>query len=129
MLAAGTLALAQMEYLYTIRTYTTEIYVVVLALLFTALGIWTGNKLTSRRRGDTEPFQKNEKAQQALGISDRECQVLALLAEGHSNSEIADRIFVSTNTVKTHLAHLYEKLEVSRRTQAVQKAKSLYLIP
>jgi len=62
-------------------------------------------------------------------VSDREYDVLKLLAEGQSNQEIADLLFVSANTVKTHLAHLYEKLEVSRRTQAIQKAKALSLIP
>ena len=128
-LAGGALALQQMEYLYTIRTYSTEIYVVFVAVAFTGLGIWAGHKLTGRGRNLNQSFQRNDKAQLALGISDRECQVLQLLAEGYSNSEIADRIFVSTNTVKTHLAHVYGKLEVSRRTQAVQKAKSLFLIP
>jgi len=128
-LAGGALALQQMEYLYTIRTYSTEIYVVFVAVAFTGLGIWAGHKLTRKGRNLEQSFQRNDKAQRALGISDRECQVLELLAEGYSNSEIADRIFVSTNTVKTHLAHVYGKLEVSRRTQAVQKAKSLGLIP
>jgi ATP/maltotriose-dependent transcriptional regulator MalT len=63
-----------------------------------------------------------------LGVSDREYEVLTLLADGLSNREIAERLFVSPNTVKTHLAHLYEKLAVSRRTQAISKAKELRLI-
>ena len=86
-----------------------------------------GNRLTGR----TAPsgFRKNSPALESLGVSDREYDVLKLLAEGHSNQEIADLLFVSANTVKTRLAHLYEKLEVSRRTQAIQKAKALSLIP
>lgn len=128
-LAAGALVLQQMEYLYSINAYSTEIYIVLIALLFTILGTWAGHKLTNRHKAGARSFEKNEKAQRTLGISERECQVLELLARGHSNKEIADCIFVSTNTVKTHLAHLYDKLDVSRRTQAVQKAKSLQLIP
>lgn len=128
-LAGGALALQQMEYLYSIRTYSTETYIVLIAVLFTVLGAWAGHKLTHRPPGGIPPFQKNKKAQRSLGISERECQVLELVARGHSNKEIADRIFISTNTVKTHLAHLYDKLDVSRHTQAVQKAKSLQLIP
>ena len=127
LIAAGAFLLQWLEYQYTVRLFSTEIYIVIVALLFTVLGIWVGNRLT--RRAPRADFEKNEQALQYLGISDREYEVLELLARGHSNKEIADRLFVSPNTVKTHLAHLYGKLEVSRRIQAVKKAKELRLIP
>lgn len=87
-----------------------------------------GNRLT-RRSEPHDTFEKNERAIAYWGISDREYDVLNLLAEGHSNKEIAKRLFVAANTVKTHLVHLYAKLDASRRIQAVQKARSLRLIP
>ena len=116
-----------LEYQYVIRLFATEIYIVIIAVVFAALGAWVGNRLTGKNR--PEPFVRNEQALTALEISSREYDVLRLLAEGHSNQEIADRLFVSSNTVKTHLAHLYGKMGVSRRTQAVTRAKSLRLIP
>ena len=126
-LAAAAVALQWLDYLYAVKLFATEIYIALIAVIFTAFGIWAGNRLTGR----TAPsgFRKNIPALESLGVSDREYDVLKLLAEGHSNQEIADLLFVSANTVKTHLAHLYEKLEVSRRTQAIQKAKALSLIP
>ncbi len=90
------------------------------------LGVWVGNKLTPKKQ--VAEFQRNEEALSYLGISEREYDVLLLLAEGLSNKEIAESLFVSLNTVKTHLNNLYSKLEVSRRTQAVQKARELRLI-
>jgi DNA-binding CsgD family transcriptional regulator len=125
-LAAGAFALRWLEYQYTVRVFSTEIYSALIAVSFTALGLWLGQRLTRRK---APPFEKNLSALQYLGVSDREYEVLSLLAVGLSNREIAERLFVSPNTVKTHLAHLYEKLEVSRRTQAISKAKSLQLIP
>ena len=109
------------------RALPTEIYVGIVALLFTGLGLWVGVRVTNRGKG--ELFDKNVRALEYLGISGREYDVLVLLAEGHSNKEIAKQLFVSPNTVKTHLARLYSKLEVTRRTQAVHKAKSLRMIP
>lgn len=126
-MAAGAFLLTWLEYRYTVRLLSTEIYIVVVALLFTALGIWVGTRLTARTTAPA--FEKNAKAIEYLGISDREYEVLLLLAEGYSNKEIAKRLFVSPNTVKTHLGRLYSKLEVSRRTQAIHKAKSLQMIP
>ena len=125
--AAGAFVLQWLEYQYTVLRFSTELYVLFIAVGFTVLGAWAGHRLTGK--SDAPVFQKNTQALDYLGISDREYQVLELLAEGHSNKEIASSLFVSPNTVKTHLAHLYQKLEVSRRTQAIQKAKSLQLIP
>ena len=96
-------------------------------VVFAVLGIWTGYRLWGKRA--ISAFERNTKALDYLGISEREYGVLALLAEGCSNKEIAEGLFVSTNTVKTHLANLYGKLEVNRRTQAVREARELRLIP
>ncbi len=125
-LAAAAFLLQWIEYQTMVRLYATEIYVVLVAILFTGLGIWVGYRLTARR--SSGGFEKNSRALEALGISDREYEVLVLLAGGHTNKEIAAQLFVSPNTVKTHLANLYGKLQVSRRTQAVHKAKALRLI-
>ena len=116
-----------LQYKYTVRIFSTEIYIILIAVIFAGLGIWVGKRLTTARA--EKPFEKNVSALAYLGISEREYEVLMLLAEGMSNKEIAERLFVSPNTVKTHLARLYEKLEVSRRTQAVTRAKELSMIP
>jgi len=110
-----------------LRRYSSEVYVVILCALFTGLGVWLGHRLT--RREPATPFERNTVALNSLGISDRESEVLTLLATGHSNQEIADRLFISLNTVKTHLHNLYQKLEVTRRGQAVDRARSLRLVP
>lgn len=125
-IACAAFALQWLEYQYAVRMFSTEIYFVVIALCFTTLGIWAGNRLTARSK--STPFQKNQRAIDYLGLSPSEQKVLALLAEGLSNAEIAARIHVSINTVKSHLGNLYAKLEVSRRTQAVHKARSLKIV-
>lgn len=124
--AAGTFLLKWLEYRYAVRVFSTEIYVVGIALLFAGLGVWVGLRIAAPV---IRPFSQNDRAIEYLGISKREYEVLQLLAEGHSNREIAERLLVSANTVKSHLARLYEKLEVSRRTQAVQRARAISLIP
>ncbi len=126
-MALGAFVLTWLEYQHAVRLFSTEAYILVLAVLFTAMGIWVGHRLTGAR--GKEAFEKNTRALQSLGISEREYQVLELLAEGCTNREIGNRLFISANTVKTHLARLYEKLEVSRRTQAIHRAKALRLIP
>ena len=126
-LAALAALLQFIEYKYLAKAYTTEIYVVLVAVGFLCLGVWVGLKVTSRRRV-SDSFAVNERALQELGISKREHQVLSLLAEGQTNQELADSLCISPNTIKTHLNRLYEKLEVNRRTQAIQKARELSLI-
>ena len=123
-LAAG--ALQWLDYRYTVRAFSTEIYIALLALGFVALGIWAGVKLTPR----TAPaaFARNEAAIRSLGLSPRECEILALLASGQSNKQLARALAISPNTVKTHLARVFEKLEVQNRMQAVEKARMLSLI-
>ena len=125
-IAAAAAGLQWLEYQHAIRFFRTELYVVLIAAAFTALGAWAGVRL-ARRRGP--PRERPDPRQPGgAGISEREFEVLELLAAGHSNREIAEKLFVSPNTVKTHLASLYGKLGVSRRTQAVHKARALRLV-
>ncbi|HAC25270.1 MAG TPA: helix-turn-helix transcriptional regulator [Cytophagales bacterium] len=129
-LAALVLVLKFIEYRFIVRDLSIEFYLGAVALFFTVLGIWAGRKLTRKKIVTVGPaFVLNEVELQRLGISKREHVVLGLMAEGLSNQEIADHLFVSLNTVKTHTSNLFLKLEVSRRTQAVQRAKQLRLIP
>jgi DNA-binding CsgD family transcriptional regulator len=126
-LAAGTLALEWLEFRLLVRMHAVEAYVALVAAAFMGLGVWLGAKLF--QRGPTAPFAPNTQAQAALGISGREREVLELLAAGRSNKEIAKRLDVSPNTVKTHVTKLFAKLEARRRTEAIQKARELGVIP
>ncbi len=126
-LALGALVLSWLEYKYVTRVFTGEIYLVLMAAGFTALGGWAGWRLT--RKDPPAPFEVNRAALASLAITSREYETLTALADGLTNKEIARRFDVSPNTVKTQVSSLYEKLEVSRRTQAVQKARELFLIP
>jgi DNA-binding CsgD family transcriptional regulator len=126
-LALAAAALEWLEYRYMARLFSTEIYIALIAAAFTALGVWAGRKLTSVP--PTGPFERNQAAIRSLGLSPRECEILALLASGQSNKELARTLGISPNTVKTHVARIYEKLEVDRRVQAIEKARWLALIP
>jgi DNA-binding NarL/FixJ family response regulator len=126
-LAAGAFLLQWLQYRVFVRAFSLEIYIALIALAFAGLGLWAGLRLA--RRPASATFEKNAAALAALGITLREQEVLALLAAGKSNKEIAQKLGVSPNTVKTQVASLYQKLEVQRRTQAVQKARELALIP
>jgi DNA-binding CsgD family transcriptional regulator len=127
LLAVGTLGLEWLQYRYLVRAYPAEIYIAFVALAFLALGVWAGMRLVARRPASPEGA-RNDRARSTLGISDRELEVLELLAAGRSNKEIARRLAVSPNTVKTHVAKLYEKLEAKRRTEAILKARELGVI-
>jgi DNA-binding NarL/FixJ family response regulator len=126
-LAAGAFLLQWLEYQYLTRAFATEFYIVLIALGFTGLGVWAGYRLTPKTAA--APFARNEAALKSLGLTDRECQILELLAAGQANKEIARTLDVSPNTVKSHVANLFAKLEVERRTQAIQKARELKLLP
>jgi len=118
------------EYKYFIRDIPLEFYIGVVAVMFTALGIWAGLRLTRPKIIDTSgPFVLDESALQRLGISKREHEVLGLIAAGLSNQAIADKLFVSTSTVKTHVSNVLAKLDAGRRTEAVARAKELRIIP
>ena len=126
-LAAGTFVLEWLQFRFLVRTHAVEAYVALVAAAFLGLGVWIGAKLF--RRAPAGPFVPNTRAQAALGISSRELEVLALLAAGRSNKEIARRLDVSPNTVKTHVTKLFAKLEASRRTEAIQRARELGMLP
>ena len=115
------------EYRYAVMRMPGEAYIGLLAVIFIAVGIWVGMRLTTSPT--PAQFERNEKAIAALGLTPRECEVLDHLAKGASNKEIARALGVSPNTIKTHIASLYEKLEVNGRGKAVDAARSLALIP
>jgi NarL family two-component system response regulator LiaR len=147
------------EYRFVIIEHSVELYGALVAILFAAFGIWLGLRITRSRETIREtvretvvetvvvkevlvpaeapapvtfnmtPFAPNTAQQQTLGITARELEVLALVAGGFSNREIATQLFVSENTVKTHCARAFDKLGAARRTQAVQRGKELGLLP
>lgn len=137
-------ALKFIEYRFLVVEHSLEVYGGIVALLFSALGIWLGLRLTRTRETvvvkevpvpvevrvpSAGPFVLNAARQEQLGITRRELDVLELMAAGLSNREIAERLYVSENTVKTHSGRVLEKLNARRRTQAVQRAKEAGLIP
>ena len=126
-LAGFALLLDWLDFTHAMRLHSTEFYVVCIALLFVVLGIWVGHRLTPSPRPAN--FVSNTAALASLGISGREAEVLALIAAGHSNKIIARQLAISPNTVKTHVSHVFEKLEVASRTQAVDRARSLDILP
>lgn len=131
-LAAVVFALKYIEYRFLLRDLSVEVYIGVVAALFTAVGIWLGSRLLKEKKVVVEvpvPARVDQEAVRTSGLSARELEVLGLMSEGHSNQEIADRLFISLPTVKSHSSSLFAKLDVKRRTEAVHKAKSLSLIP
>lgn len=131
-------ALKFIEYRWLLVTHSVEIYAGLVAAVFAGVGIWLGVKLT--RPTETvvvrevmveapDTFVRDETARESLGITPRELEILGLIAEGLSNREIAARVFVSENTVKTHSSRVFDKLGARRRTQAVQLARARRLIP
>ena len=125
-LAAGAFALQWLEFQFVVRTHAIETYLLLIALAFMGLGLWAGARLF--RRPPPAPFTPNTLARESLGISEREFEVLMLLAAGRSNKEIANELHVSPNTVKTHVGKLFGKLEARRRTEAISRARELGLI-
>ena len=139
-LLAGVLitGLRLVEYRWLVLQHSVEIYGALVAAIFSAVGIWLGRRLTRRPeqvvvREVLVPapvtFIRDEHALTSLGITPRELEILELIAEGLSNREIAERVHVSENTVKTHSSRVFDKLGARRRTQAVQLGKERRLIP
>jgi len=145
-MAAILLLLQWMQFRLLIIDHATEIYITGIAVIFTLLGIWLAMKLTRPKteviketvviekqvtvyKAAHEPFSPDTEMIGRLGISQREMEVLLLVAAGATNQQIADQLFVSLNTIKTHTSRLFEKLDVQRRTQAIEKAKRLHIIP
>ena len=129
LLALGTLALQWLDYQRVVRSHAALVWDGLLAAGFLGLGVWLGVRLLARRSPPAEAAAGNPQAQAALGISARELVVLHEIAAGHSNKEIAARLHVSPNTVKTHVARLFEKLGARRRTDALRRARELGLVP
>ena len=132
------LVLKLVEYRFLVVEHSVEIYGGLIALLFAILGVWLGLKLTKNKEvivfkevmvPAEAPFALNEQRLRELSITRRELEILALIANGMSNREIAEKLFVSESTVKTHSSRLFDKLSAKRRTQAVQIGKELGLIP
>jgi DNA-binding CsgD family transcriptional regulator len=126
------------EYRFLVIEHSIEIYGGLIALLFAVLGIWLGLKLTKTKETIVvkevllpaqQSFTLDEVRLRELGITRRELEILELIAHGLSNREIAEKLFVSENTVKTHSSRLFDKLSAKRRTQAVQVGKEAGLIP
>ncbi|HBB90089.1 MAG TPA: helix-turn-helix transcriptional regulator [Blastocatellia bacterium] len=126
------------EYRFLVVEHSIEIYGGLIALVFAGVGIWLGLKLTRPKEvvvfkevavSTAAPFARNEGSLRELTITRRELEILELIANGMSNREIAEKLFVSENTVKTHSSRLFDKLGAKRRTQAVQLGKELGLIP
>jgi NarL family two-component system response regulator LiaR len=126
------------EYRFLVVEHSVEIYGAMVAVLFAGLGIWLGQTLTRKKPAlitkevpspATSPFVADESRVSQLGITPRELEILGLIATGLSNREIAGRLFVSENTVKTHSSRMFDKLGAKRRTQAVQIGKTARLIP
>ena len=132
------------EYRFLVLEHSIELYGGLIALLFSIVGIWLGLKLTKTKGtvvvkevevlvpvqvSPSEPFAVNAARMRQLGITPRELEILAQIAAGLSTREIAEKLFVSENTVKTHSSRLFDKLNAKRRTQAVQIAKDAGLIP
>ena len=135
-LALLLLVLRWLEFRFIIMQHAYEIYAVGIAILFTSLGIWLALKLSKPKIVEKEiyiaastDFVFNENAFVKLGLNSRELEVLQLMAAGKSNQEIADHRFLSLDTIKTHSSRLFEKMEVKRRTQAIELGKQLLLIP
>lgn len=129
LLAVLLIFLRILEYRFFVRELSAEVYIGIIAVFFTTLGIWLGlklvNKKSATRRQNAEHFEINAEILKSRGISDREAEILLLMAQGLSNQEIANKLFLSLHTIKTHSSNLYSKLEVKRRTQAIQKAREI----
>lgn len=124
--AIGAFGLHWLEWRFMIRAHAVDVYVALVAVAFLAVGVWVGVRIF--RRPAPVAFEPNTQAQASLDISGRELEVLQLLAAGLSNKEIAQRLDVSPNTIKTHVGRLFEKLAVRRRTAAIQRARELGII-
>ncbi|RZK81783.1 MAG: response regulator transcription factor [Pedobacter sp.] len=138
-LAVLLLIMKWLEWRIVVIDNALELYAGAVALLFTGLGIWLASKLTQPKTNTlivekqvfvkAGGFIRDEAAIARLCLSKRELEVLQLMADGLSNQQIAERLFLSLNTIKTHSSKIFEKLEVKRRTQAIEQARTLNILP
>ncbi len=124
LLGVALVVLQVINYRTILRDTRIELFGLMIGLIFISLGIWIGIQTANKKQNFKIPFRKNS----IYNLSEREMEVLHAMAEGLSNQEIADRLFVSLNTIKTHTSNIYSKLNVERRTQAVQKAREVRLL-
>ena len=131
-LAALTAILKIIEYRFLVRDISLEIYVGLVAIVFVMVGVWAGRRLAKPRVEvvvASPEFELDETELQRRGITRREYEVLELIDQGLSNKEIAEKLFVSDSTVKTHTSNIFSKLDARRRTEALRRAKELRLLP
>ena len=132
-------ALKWLQWKFVVVDNSIDIYIGLIAIFFTALGVWVATQLVKPKIqtvvvekevlvSPTQEFTVNESELKKLNLSNREYQVLQLLAKGNSNAEISDKLFLSLSTVKTHVSNLFIKMDVKSRTQAIEKAKRLKII-
>lgn len=132
-------ALKWLQWKFLIADHSIDIYIGLIAVFFTALGVWVATQFVKPKIQtivvqqeiivpQPEKFVRNEVELKKLNLSNREYEVLQLMAKGYSNASIADNLFLSLSTVKTHVSNLFLKLEVKSRTQAIGKAKALKII-
>lgn len=128
-----------MEIRFLLFSNNLQIYILLIAILFSGIGIWIAGRIRTPKVetlviekpvfvNATSDFEIDRNELSKRKISKRELEVLHLMAKGKSNQEIADELFVSLPTIKTHAANLFEKLDAKRRTQAVETAKRLRLL-
>ncbi len=125
-LALAAAALQWLELSARTRLLAPQFYAMLLATGFMLLGLWAGRRLTAKR--PPGPFARNDAAIRSLGLTARECEILGVLTTGKSNKQLARDLGISPNTVKTHVARVYAKLEASGRVEAIEKARRLALI-
>jgi len=133
-------ALKWLQWKFLIVDNAIDIYIGLVAVFFTALGIWVAKQLIKPKTqtviiekevfiSQTEAFTVNEIELKRLNLNSREYEILQLLAKGYSNKDISENLFLSISTIKTHVSNLYVKMDIKSRTQAIEKAKRLKIIP
>lgn len=131
LIALLAIGLQYLQYQYWVRSFSAEVYIGIIAFIFMVLGLWLGRKLAVKNKPTEKtsmPITSPDGLAQNFGLSSREIEVLQLISEGYSNQEIADRLYVSLSTVKTHVSNVFSKLDVQRRTQAVRKVQEIGLL-
>lgn len=125
-----------MKWKFLIIDHSVDIYIGLIAIFFTVLGIWIAFQLAKPKvttpivieKEVPQKFTLNTAELEKLNLSNREYEVLQLLSKGHSNAAIADELFISVSTVKTHVSNIFEKMNIASRTQAIEKARRLSII-